>query len=57
MPLNVMDAHFRSFGHKVLPRLVRDGIGVLGMKPLGSGEILKTAVLRSSRYGSYVVSH
>ena len=42
MPLNVMDAHFRSFGRKVLPVLVRDGIGVLGMKPMGDGFILKS---------------
>src|ERR1700682_4652847 len=42
MPLNVMDAHFRSFGHKVVPVLVRDGIGVLGMKPMGDGGILKS---------------
>ncbi len=35
MPLNVMDAHFRSFGRQVLPKLVEQGIGVLGMKPLG----------------------
>jgi len=42
MPLNVMDAHFRSFGQKVLPVLVREGIGVLGMKPMGDGLILKS---------------
>ena len=35
MPLNVMDAHFRSFEHQVLPRLVKDEIGVLGMKSMG----------------------
>src|SRR5262249_50411683 len=29
MPLNVMDAHFRSFGQKVLPDLIKEGIGVL----------------------------
>ena len=40
MPLNVMDAHFRSFQKHVLPVLVREGIGVLGMKPMGSGAIL-----------------
>ena len=40
MPLNVMDAHFRSFGRRVLPLLVKDGIGVLGMKPMGGGVIL-----------------
>jgi predicted aldo/keto reductase-like oxidoreductase len=42
MPLNVMDAHFRSFGHKVLPVLVKEGIGVLGMKSMGDGLILKS---------------
>jgi aryl-alcohol dehydrogenase-like predicted oxidoreductase len=43
MPLNVMDAHFRSFGRHVLPKLVEQGIGVLGMKPLGDGHVLKCA--------------
>ena len=42
MPLNVMDAHFRSFAHQVLPVLVQHGIGVLGMKPMGSGLILRS---------------
>ncbi len=46
MPLNVMDAHFRSFEHEVLPRLVKDEIGVLGMKPLGSGLILKSQMVK-----------
>ena len=42
MPLNVMDAHFRSFGHLVLPHLVANGIAVLGMKTFGDGVILKS---------------
>jgi predicted aldo/keto reductase-like oxidoreductase len=42
MPLNVMDAHFRSFTHKVLPVLTQHGIGVLGMKPLAKGNIPRT---------------
>src|SRR5208283_3483175 len=42
MPLNVMDAHFRSFEHQVLPELVKQGIGVLGMKSMGSGVILQS---------------
>ena len=41
MPLNVMDAHFRSFGRQVLPKLVEQGVGVLGMKPMGDGHVLK----------------
>jgi predicted aldo/keto reductase-like oxidoreductase len=39
MPLNVLDASFRSFGHQVVPKLVEQGIAVLGMKPLASGAI------------------
>src|ERR1700686_2731328 len=42
MPLNLMDAHFRSFGHNVLPKLVEQGIGVLGMKSMGDGNLLKS---------------
>ena len=42
MPLNVMDAHYRSFGKLVLPDLVKQGIGVLGMKPMANGIILKS---------------
>ena len=45
MPLNVMDAHFESFEKKVLPVLVKEQIGVLGMKPLGSGVILKSKTI------------
>jgi aryl-alcohol dehydrogenase-like predicted oxidoreductase len=42
MPLNVLDAHFRSFEKKVLPVLVEQGIGVLGMKSMGDGLVLKS---------------
>lgn len=42
MPLNLFDTHFRSFEKKVLPELVGAGIGVLGMKSMGSGVILKS---------------
>jgi predicted aldo/keto reductase-like oxidoreductase len=42
MPLNVMDAHYNSFGEKVLPVLLEHGIGVLGMKPMGDAIILKS---------------
>lgn len=46
MPLNVMDAHFRSFEHLVLPELVKQDIGVLGMKSMGDGIILKSGVVK-----------
>src|SRR5438874_6054739 len=42
MPLNVMDAHYLSFGELVLPVLVEQGIGVLGMKSMANGIILKS---------------
>jgi predicted aldo/keto reductase-like oxidoreductase len=42
MPLNVMDAHYRSFEKMVLPELVRRRIGVLGMKSLANGLILRS---------------
>jgi predicted aldo/keto reductase-like oxidoreductase len=42
MPLNLMDAHYDSFEKKVLPVLVKHNIGVLGMKPMGDGLILKS---------------
>ena len=48
MPLNVMDAQFRSFGQQVLPVLVREEIGVLGMKPLGSGKILESGLVTAT---------
>lgn len=42
MPLNAMDTHFNSFEHKVLPELLKHNIGVLGMKPMGGGIILRS---------------
>ena len=40
MPLNALDATFRSFQQQVLPEAKKRGIAVLGMKSLGgSGEI------------------
>lgn len=42
MPLNVMDAHYRSFEKMVLPKLVKQKIGVLGMKPMANGIILRS---------------
>jgi aryl-alcohol dehydrogenase-like predicted oxidoreductase len=42
MPLNVMDAHFNSFEKKVLPVLLKNDIGVLGMKPMGDHVILES---------------
>ncbi len=40
MPLNVMDAHYRSFSKLVVPELVKRNIGVLAMKTMANGQIL-----------------
>ena len=42
MPLNVMDAHYRSFEKMVLPELIKQDTGVLAMKPLANGMILRS---------------
>src|SRR5713226_6776202 len=45
MPLNVMDAHYRSFARLVVPELVKQNIGVLGMKSMGNGIILRSGAV------------
>jgi predicted aldo/keto reductase-like oxidoreductase len=42
MPLNVLDAHYRSFSKLVVPELVKQNIGILGMKSLANGIILRS---------------
>jgi predicted aldo/keto reductase-like oxidoreductase len=56
MPLNPMDAHFRSFEHKVLPELVKQGIGVLGMKPMGDGNLLRSKAVTPVECLHYALS-
>src|SRR5438477_34556 len=46
MPLNVMDAHIRSFEKLVLPKLVQECVGVLGMKSMGDSIILKSKLVQ-----------
>jgi aryl-alcohol dehydrogenase-like predicted oxidoreductase len=46
MPLNVMDAHYRSFAKLVLPELVKQNIGVLGMKSLANGILLRSNTVK-----------
>jgi aryl-alcohol dehydrogenase-like predicted oxidoreductase len=42
MPLNVMDAHYRSFAQLVVPELVKQNIGILGMKTMANGILLRS---------------
>jgi aryl-alcohol dehydrogenase-like predicted oxidoreductase len=45
MPLNVMDAHYRSFSKEVVPELVKRNIGILGMKSMANGILLKSKTI------------
>ncbi len=45
MPLNIMDAQYRSFQHEVVPVCQQKGIGVLGMKSLGDKNLLKSGLV------------
>lgn len=56
MPLNVMDTHFDSFERNVLPILVENKIGVLGMKPMGDQIILKSNVVTPIECLHYTMS-
>ena len=56
MPLNLLDAHFRSFEQLVLPVLVQRGIGVLGMKSMGDGNLLRSGVVTPIECLRYALS-
>ena len=56
MPLNVLDAHFRSFENNVVPKLVEQGIAVLGMKPLAEGEIPRSGLVSAIDCLHYALS-
>ena len=56
MPLNVMDAHYNSFEANVLPVLLEKRIGVLGMKSMGSGDILDSKVVQPAECLRYALS-
>jgi aryl-alcohol dehydrogenase-like predicted oxidoreductase len=56
MPLNVMDAHFRSFATEVVPVLVRKQMGVLGMKSMGAGIILRSNTVSALECLQYALS-
>ncbi len=56
MPLNVMDAHYRSFERRVLPALVKEDIGVLGMKSMGAGTILTSGTVTATECLHYALA-
>jgi predicted aldo/keto reductase-like oxidoreductase len=56
MPLNVMDAHYRSFEKLALPELVKQKIGVLGMKSMANGIILKSKTVSAMECLHYALN-
>lgn len=55
-PLNVLDHHFNSFEQRLLPEAQRRGVAVLGMKPLGAGELLKLGNVSAPECLRYALS-
>lgn len=56
MPLNVMDAHYRSFANEVVPELVRQNTGVLGMKSMANGILLKSKTVTPTECLHYALN-
>ena len=56
MPVNVLDYHYRSFTKQIMPILVERKIGVIGMKSLTGGGILRTESLRPEECIRYSMS-
>jgi predicted aldo/keto reductase-like oxidoreductase len=56
MPLNLLDANFRSFAQHVVPRLLSEGIAVLGMKPMASGAIVKNKIATPQECLTYALT-
>jgi hypothetical protein len=56
MPINVMDAHYKSFQTAVLPVLLEHDIGVLGMKSMGAKDILGSGAVSAIECLRYALS-
>ena len=56
MPINVLDAHYRSFEHEIIPVALKDGVAVLGMKSMGAGLILVSGTASAEECLRYAMS-
>ena len=57
MPLNALDATFRSFEKQVLPELTKRGIAPLGMKPMGgTADAVKSGLVKAEEMLRYAMS-
>ena len=56
MPLNALDAHFASFEREVLPVLLEQNIGVIGMKSFAGKHLLESGVVTPQEALAYALS-
>jgi len=56
MPINMMDAQFRSFRQEIVPLCLERGAGVIGMKSLGGGVITGQAGISAETCIRYALS-
>ena len=56
MPINMMDAHFRSFSNEVVPMCLERNAGVIGMKSLGGGVLPNQAGISGDTCIRYALS-
>ena len=56
LPINMMDAQFRSFLKEIVPQCVARGAGVIGMKTLGGGVITGQAGISAETCIRYALS-
>lgn len=56
MPINLLDAHYRSFAKLVLPELTRRKIGAIAMKSLASGLLVKTKTVGAVEAKQYALN-
>ena len=56
MPINMMDAQFRSFRNEIVPQCIERGAGVIGMKTLGGGVITGQAGISADTCIRYALS-
>lgn len=56
MPLSLLDAHFRSFEKNVVPVLLKRNMGVIAMKTMASGQLLRATSATPKEALEYVWS-
>jgi aryl-alcohol dehydrogenase-like predicted oxidoreductase len=57
MPLNCLDATFRSFEKQVLPEVTKRGMAALGMKPMGgTATVVKSGLVKAEEMLRYAMS-